>query len=139
MKLAVQRLHPTTLAVDTEGRLFLAGERGVLVSDGQTYAPITAADGIGSEHVRTVRADVASLIANAIRPDGAHAVTASAFANAIGLGLDEPPHTDVGATFEAGETYSLKIGVSASTGHHAIVSAMIAVRDDGNDVLWIDS
>ena len=39
-------------------------------------------------------------------------------------------------TFETGEIYSVKVGITDGTGEHAIVSAMIRVRDDGNDVLW---
>ena len=38
--------------------------------------------------------------------------------------------------FEAGEVYSVRAGLTDGAEQHAIVSAMIAVRDDGNDVLW---
>ena len=34
------------------------------------------------------------------------------------------------------EIYSLKIGLTDDADRHAIVSAMIAVHDRGNDVLW---
>ena len=36
----------------------------------------------------------------------------------------------------AGEVYSLKIGLTDGADQHAIVSAMIAVREGGSDVLW---
>jgi hypothetical protein len=58
------------------------------------------------------------------------------FANAIGLALEEPPHIDVGATFTDGEVYSLKVGLTDGSTQHAIASAMIAVRQGRNDVLW---
>jgi hypothetical protein len=58
------------------------------------------------------------------------------FADAIGLALAEPPHTDLGETFGAGEVYSLKVGLTDGATAHAIASAMIAVGTDGNDVLW---
>ncbi|MEA2907295.1 MAG: hypothetical protein QOG83_2686 [Alphaproteobacteria bacterium] len=81
--------------------------------------------------------DIASVVAAAIRPYRPHPVTEHAFATAIGLALEEPPYTDVVDAFEAGETYSLKVGASDGTEQHAIASAMIVVRDDGNEVLWI--
>jgi hypothetical protein len=80
--------------------------------------------------------DVGSLIISALRPDRPHPVTEAAFASAVGLALHASPHTDVGATFESGEIYSLKIGLTDDADRHAIVSAMIAVHDRGNDVLW---
>jgi len=39
------------------------------------------------------------------------------------------------AGFEPGGVYSLRVGLSDERGH-AIVSAMVAVRDRGNEVLW---
>jgi hypothetical protein len=65
-----------------------------------------------------------------------HPVTEGALANSIGLALEEPPHTDLGATFEADEVYSLKVGVTDGVHQHAIASVMIALRQGGSDVLW---
>jgi Xaa-Pro aminopeptidase len=81
-------------------------------------------------------ADVVALIAKSIKPYQAHPVTDGACLSAIGLALHEPPYTDAGETFAAGETYSVKIGASDGAQQHAIVSAMIAVRDGGHDLLW---
>jgi hypothetical protein len=67
---------------------------------------------------------------------GVHAVTADAWATSLGLALEEPPFTDLGATFETGEVYSLKIGLTDNADQNAIVSAMVAVREGGSDVLW---
>jgi hypothetical protein len=39
-------------------------------------------------------------------------------------------------TFEPGGVYSLRVGVSDARGGSAIVSAMIAVHEQDNDVLW---
>ena len=84
----------------------------------------------------TRAADVAQMIAAAMRPYRRHPVTERSFAtNAIGLALDEPPYTDVDV-FEPGEIYSMKVGVTDAAENNAIVSAMIRVRDDGNEVLW---
>ena len=63
-----------------------------------------------------------------------HPVTQGALATPIGLSLDGLP--DVPENFEPGEVYSVRCGLTDEANAHAIVSAMIAVRDDGADVLW---
>ncbi len=78
-------------------------------------------------------AAAAQTIAAAIAPARVHPV-ATRFAGRVGLALAESPHTGLGATFEADEVYSLRIGLSE--GAHVIVSAMLAVREGGNEVLW---
>jgi hypothetical protein len=82
------------------------------------------------------KSSVADFIASRRLPYRCHPVTEGAVANSIGLALEEPPYTNIGATFEAGEVYSLKAGITDGADQHAIVSAMIAVRDNGCDVLW---
>jgi hypothetical protein len=79
---------------------------------------------------------IANFIASERAPHHHHPVTVGALANSIGLALEEPPYTSAGATFEAGEVYSLNVGITDCADQHAIASAMIAVREDGNDVLW---
>jgi hypothetical protein len=69
-------------------------------------------------------------------PYRVHPVTDGAFANSIGLALEEPPFSDTGPTFDAGEVYSVKVGLTDGDDENAIASAMIAVRDDGAEVLW---
>jgi hypothetical protein len=71
------------------------------------------------------------------QPHHAHPVTEDAFAISLGTALEEPPFSDLGATFEADEVYSLRIGLSDGAEQHAILSAMVAVRDGGGDVLRI--
>jgi hypothetical protein len=61
-----------------------------------------------------------------------HPVTQGATVNAMGLSLNAPPPT----VFEPGEVYSVRAGLTDGADQHAILSAMIAVRDDGTDVLW---
>ena len=39
-------------------------------------------------------------------------------------------------SFEPGEVYSVRAGLTDGADQHAILSAMIAVRDDGTEVLW---
>jgi hypothetical protein len=65
-------------------------------------------------------------------PYRVHPVTEGAHAAAIGLALDGA--TD--ALFESGEVYTVRAGLTDGGEANAIVSAMIAVGDDGNDVLW---
>jgi hypothetical protein len=61
-----------------------------------------------------------------------HPVTAGAAASAIGLSLEGPAE----ARFTASEAYSVRAGLTDGADAHAIVSAMIAVGEDGIDVLW---
>jgi hypothetical protein len=61
-----------------------------------------------------------------------HPVTQGAFVSPIGLSLDASPST----SFEPGEVYAVRAGLTDGAEAHAIISAMIAVRDDGTDVLW---
>ncbi len=61
-----------------------------------------------------------------------HPVTQGALVGAMGLSLDAPPPT----VFEPGEVYSVRAGLTDGAGQHAVISAMVAVRDDGTDVLW---
>ena len=61
-----------------------------------------------------------------------HPVTHGALVSAIGLSLDTPSPT----VFEDGEVYSVRAGLTDGNGQHAILSAMISVRDNGTDVLW---
>src|SRR5262249_13852299 len=61
-----------------------------------------------------------------------HPVTQGALVSAMGLELDAPPPT----IFEAGEVYSVRAGLTDGDSQHAVISAMIAVHDNGTDVLW---
>jgi hypothetical protein len=61
-----------------------------------------------------------------------HPVTQDALATPLGLALDAQTH----AAFEAGEVYSVRCGLTDGGEQHAILSAMISVRDGGSDVLW---
>jgi hypothetical protein len=80
-------------------------------------------------------ADVAELISAGSKPYRPHPVTARACISRLGLALEEPPHTKPGATFENGDIYSVKVGIANGT-EHAIVSAMVRVREGGTDMLW---
>jgi hypothetical protein len=79
--------------------------------------------------------DLSRMIATASAPYRMHPMTACV-ANTIGLALEQPPHTDIGDTFAAGEVYSLKVGLTDGAEANAIVSAMVAVGDDASDILW---
>ena len=54
----------------------------------------------------------------------------------LGLALEEPPHTNPGMSFENGDIYSVRVGLTNGTDEHAIVSAMVRVRESGTDMLW---
>jgi Xaa-Pro aminopeptidase len=83
------------------------------------------------------RGDIARSITEAVHPLRPHPVTGRILGNSIGLALEEPPliATDSEDPFEAGEVYSLRVGLSDEH-DHAIASAMIAVHEFGSSVLW---
>jgi len=62
-----------------------------------------------------------------------HPVTQDALISPIGLALDPPPGGDL---IQAGEVYSARVGLTDGADRNAIVSAMVAVHDSGNDILW---
>jgi Xaa-Pro aminopeptidase len=78
-------------------------------------------------------------LARSIAQDGPplHPVTTPVVGNAIGLALEEHPLIAAGCEdkIEPGGVYSLRVGLSDQRGL-AIVSAMIAVHEQGNEVLW---
>jgi Xaa-Pro aminopeptidase len=82
-------------------------------------------------------AEVARAIARCIGSTSPHPVTAQVQGNAIGLALEEHPpiSADSQDTFEAGDVFSLRVGV-ADEREGVIVSAMVAVSERGCDVLW---
>jgi hypothetical protein len=61
-----------------------------------------------------------------------HPVTQGALLSPVGLSLDARPTIN----FEPDEVYSVRAGLTDGADQHAILSAMIAVRDNGTDVLW---
>jgi hypothetical protein len=94
---------------------------------------------IGTIKAGTRIGDVNDLISAGVRPYEAHPVTERGFAQAIGLTLENSHYNDqdkTATTFEVGEVYSLRVGITDTAVEHAIVSAMISVRKDGNDVFW---
>jgi hypothetical protein len=74
--------------------------------------------------------DIEQLIADTMQPYEAHPVIGRAFAQPMGLGLDEP-HADIGASFEEGEVYSLRTGATDGAKGGIICSSMIHVAKDG--------
>jgi len=101
-----------------------------------------AADGLKAV-IKTATAgarcrDLVRLAKEIIRPYSSHAITAENIGNAIGLSLEEAPRliADSEETVEAGCVYTLRVGASDGREHHAIVSTMVAVRQDGNELLW---
>ena len=81
-------------------------------------------------------ADVMGLIYAGSRPYQMHPVTERAIISRLGLALAEPPHTNPGMSFEAGDIYSVRAGLTNGADEHAIVSAMVRVREGGTDMLW---
>jgi hypothetical protein len=81
-------------------------------------------------------ADVLGLVHTGSRPYQMHPITERAIISRLGLALEEPPHTNPGMTLENGDVYSVRVGITNGTAEHAIVSAMVRVREGGTDMLW---
>jgi Xaa-Pro aminopeptidase len=82
--------------------------------------------------------DLACLAAEKIRPYGLHPMTAGTIGNGIGLSLEEEPPLSATSeeTLRAGEVYTLRVGSSDGQEHHGIDSAIIAVHENENELLW---
>lgn len=80
---------------------------------------------------------VAQLLADVVGPQRVHPVTRDSFGHAIGLALHEPGclNRNSDAVFAAGEVYTMRVGLREGEGLK-LVSAMVAVTEDGHDVLW---
>jgi len=86
----------------------------------------------------TTGATLFAIAANAIAPYRSHIMTQEKIGNSIGLALEAEPFLQVNSeqTLEDGDVYSLRVGATDGCDHHAIVSALIAVKQNGCDVLW---
>jgi Xaa-Pro aminopeptidase len=82
--------------------------------------------------------DLACLAAEKIRPYGAHAMTGENIGNGIGLLVEGEPRlaAENEAILAAGDVCTLRVGISDGRKHHGIVSAMVAVHQDRNELLW---
>ena len=83
------------------------------------------------------RRDVARHIAQAIGPRTRHPVTEGAFGHSIGLALEEPYRLNETSdgVLEPGEVYTMRVGLGDNRAW-AVASAMVAIGEHGQDVLW---
>lgn len=81
--------------------------------------------------------EVARSLAQSIGARRAHAVTQGDFGHRIGLALQEPGSLSEASAeaFAAGEVYTVRAGLRDDPGP-ALVSAMVAITENGHDVLW---
>jgi Xaa-Pro aminopeptidase len=84
----------------------------------------------GAIRAGTPAREIEALIANSLTPYRPHPLTAHAFAQRIGLALHEPPATDLGAAFEEGEVYSIRIGATDGDRQYVVCSQMLNVGSD---------
>lgn len=92
---------------------------------------------IGAAKAGATAADLNKKLKDGLDGSPEHPVTAGSAGNGIGLCQEEAPRlaSASGETLQAGDVCALRVGVS-DAGHHAIVSAMVAVTASGNEVLW---
>jgi Xaa-Pro aminopeptidase len=81
--------------------------------------------------------EVARSLVQSIGARRAHPVTQTDFGHQIGLALQEPGTLNEAspAVFAAGEVYTLRVGLR-DVDRSALVSTMVAVIEDGHEVLW---
>ena len=117
-----------------EGFVSLAvSEHPVLVKAAEALRTVIARATAG-----TKCSDLACLAAEKIRPYGAHAMTGENIGNGIGLLVEGEPRlaADNEAILAAGDVCTLRVGISDGRKRHGIVSAMVAVHQDRNELLW---
>jgi len=108
----------------------------------QHFVVVKAADALKTVIAKATAgrkcSDLVSLAAERIRPYDSHTINAGNIGNGMGLSLEEEPKLSPNNEegLEAGGVYTLRVGVSDRQEHHGIVSAMVAVHQDGNEVLW---
>jgi Xaa-Pro aminopeptidase len=80
---------------------------------------------------------VARFLVQSIGPLRAHPVTRGDFGHGIGLAPQERGSLNEASPeiFAAGEVYTVRVGLRDAD-RSAIVSAMVAITEDGHDVLW---
>jgi hypothetical protein len=100
------------------------------------YPPTVHADALLDTALAAIKpgmpVDDLARVAATAPPYRLHPVTQGAITSAIGLTLDAPVPT----ILESGEVYSVRVGLTDGANQHAIVSAMIALSDEGSEVLW---
>ena len=115
------------------------------------FAVLSASPPAGAVHARNILdsivalvrpggrcSEVARAIVQAATPMRPHPLTLRVMGNSIGLALEEHPLIAVEGNdrFETGDVVSLRVGLVDETGRSAIVSAMIAIDRNGNELLW---
>ena len=117
-----------------EGFVSLAvSEHPVLVKAAEALKTV-----ITSATAGTKCSDLARLATEKIMPCSSHAVTAGSIGNGIGLSLEEEPRLSPNSedALEPGGVYTVRVGASDGQEHHGIVSAIVAVHENENEVLW---
>jgi hypothetical protein len=113
-----------------EGFALLTHERRAIHS--QAAAILQSA--INATMAGTRLDDLARVVASGAFPYRIHVVAADCI-GPLGLALDAPPYA-AGAALRTDEVCSIRVGFTNGADENAVVSAMVAVREDGNDVLW---
>jgi len=78
--------------------------------------------------------DLARVVTSGAFPYRIHPVAADSI-SPLGLALDTPPPV-AGSVLQAGDVCSLRVGFTDGANDNAVISAMVAVREDGSELLW---
>ena len=114
----------------------------VTISANPGPARAAAADGlqalIDAAKAGVKSKDLVATVESAIAPFAAHPITAGSVGYSVGLTREQDPHLTASANVELtdGGIYSLRVGTTDPKSGHALLSAMVQIDGDGNEVLW---
>lgn len=93
---------------------------------------------IGAAKAGASTADLDKALKQGLGGSREHPITSGSVGTGIGLSLEEAPRLSLstGENLQAGDVCSFRAGVTDEAGHHAMVSAMVAITASGNEVLW---
>jgi Xaa-Pro aminopeptidase len=121
--------------------LGLWAESFVTIGDGAKPAKVRATAALDAM-IRSAKpgvpvSQIADIAASHLAGAEAHPMIGANFGHAIGLSMTEAPEFTTGnsATLQAGNCYTVRFGISDETDGCALVSAMVRITDDGNQIV----
>jgi Xaa-Pro aminopeptidase len=121
--------------------LGLWAESFVTIGDGAKPAKARAAAAlnamIGLAKPGVPVSEIAGIATNHLAGHEAHPMIGGSFGHAIGLSMTEAPEFTAGnsASLRSGNCYTLRFGISDETDGCALVSAMVRITNDGNQLI----
>jgi Xaa-Pro aminopeptidase len=116
---------------------------GLVTVSRSPHGAVTHAQAAIAAMLREVRPgatpdDLRRIALQVLPPYRLHPSVQPSFGNGIGLSFEESPifRADKSSVLEPGSVYTLRCGTTGEGNNNAIASAMVAVGESGNEVLW---